>query len=249
MLRRSLTLAASCCLVLGLELAPVNPLFAQNEVQKAAQPPAKAETKEAPKSTDATKTGETAKKQEAAKDDPAKKDAAKTETPKAVEPPLPPIPPEVQAKIDAARKAVAEAIVAAQDAGLIETSIDPPPVLDLLVNGRVTDARTLKGAKPYGMSPEVFGAWFTGFGKTEGINYEADLRIMHPSAGLKQYYEQRARILEQYIQEARKAKGPAPTPKKEATKPAEATKPISEPAKAPEAKTTEPAKPAEPKKQ
>jgi hypothetical protein len=247
-LRRSLTLAASCCLVLGLALAPVNPLFAQNEVQKVAQPPAKAETKEAPKSTDATKTGETAKKQEAAKDDPAKKDAAKTETPKAAEPPLPPIPPEVQAKIDAARKAVAEAIVAAQDAGLIETSIDPPPVLDLLVNGRVTDARTLKGAKPYGMSPEVFGAWFTGFGKTEGINYEADLRIMHPSAGLKQYYEQRARILEQYIQEARKAKGPAPTPKKEATNPAEATKP-AEPAKAPEAKTTEPAKPAEPKKQ
>jgi hypothetical protein len=240
-LRRSLTLTASCCLVLGLALAPVNLLFAQDEVKKVAQPPAKAETKEAPKATDATKTAEPAKTQETAKEDPAKKDAPKTEAPKAPEPPLPPIPPEVQAKIDAARKAVAEAVVAAQDAGLIESSIDPPPILDLLVNGRVTDARTLKGAKPYGMTPEVFGAWFTGFGKTEGINYEADLRIMHPSAGLKQYYEQRSRILEQYIQEARKAKGPAPTPKKDATKPAE-------PAKAPEAKT-EPAKPAEPKKQ
>ena len=127
---------------------------------------------------------------------------------------MPPIPPEVQAKIDAARKAVAEAIVAAQDAGLVETSIDPPPILDILITGRATDPRTLKNTtakKPYAVSPEVFGAWFTGYGKLEGINYAEDVRIINPSAGLKQWYDTRARILEQYIQEIRKAKGPAPT--------------------------------------
>ena len=96
-------------------------------------------------------------------------------------------------------------------------------------------SRTLKGTKPYGVSPEVFGAWFTGFGKMDGINYVEDVRIMNPSAGLKQWYEQRARILEQYIQEIRKTK-PAPTPKKEEAKPAEA--------KPAETKPAEPAKPA-----
>ena len=239
MLRRCVTLAGSCSLVLALALAPVDLLFAQGEVKKAAaaQPPAKAEApKETPK-TETTKSADPAKSQDAAKDD-AKKDAGKTTEPaKVAEAPLPPIPPDVQAKIDAARKAVAEMIVAAQDAGLIETSIDPPPILDLLINNRVTDARTLKGAKPYGVSPEVFGAWFTGFGKTDGINYVEDLRIMNPSAGLKQWYEQRARILEQYIQEIRKTK-PAPTPKKEEAKPAE-TKP-AEPAKPAEKKADAP---------
>ena len=151
--------------------------------KQAVQPPAKAEpSRKKYTKPEATKPGDSAKSPETAKDD-AKKDAGKTtEPPKVAEPPLPPIPPEVQAKIDAARKAVAEAIVAAQDAGLIETSIDPPPILDLLINSRVTDARTLKGAKPFGVSPEVFGAWFTGFGKTDGINYVEDLRIMNPSA-------------------------------------------------------------------
>jgi hypothetical protein len=239
-LRRCVTLAGSCSLVLALALAPVDLLFAQDVKKAAAQPPAKAEvTKETPKT-------EQTKSLDAAKDD-AKKDAGKTTEPaKPVEPPLPPIPPDVQAKIDAARKAVAEAIVAAQDAGLIETSIDPPPILDLLINGRVTDARTLKGAKPYGVSPEVFGAWFTGFGKTDGINYVEDLRIMNPSAGLKQWYEQRATILQQYIQEIRKTK-PAPAPKKEEAKPAE-TKPAEPAATKPaEPKKAEAAKPAEKK--
>src|SRR5262249_45128206 len=220
-------------------------LFAQDAVKKAAvQPPAKAEAPKEAQKTEPPKAGDSAKTQEPAKDD-AKKDAGKTTEPaKVAEPPLPPIPPDVQAKIDAARKAVAEAIVAAQDAGLIETSIDPPPILDLLINSRVTDARTLKGAKPFGVSPEVFGAWFTGFGKTDGINYVEDLRIMNPSAGLKQWYEQRARILEQYIQEIRKTK-PAPATKKEETKPA-TTKP-AEPAKQAEAKKADAAKTVEKK--
>jgi hypothetical protein len=234
--RRVIKLAVSSCLVLGIGATWVGPLFAQGDAKKETQPP-KAEapaTKETPK-TDTTKT------------EPAKKDeSAKTEAPKPTEPPLPPIPPEVQAKIEAARKAVAEMIVAAEDAGLVETSIDPPPILDLLITGRATDLRTLKNTtakKPYAVSPEVFGAWFTGWGKKDlsTINYAEDVRIINPSAGLKQWYDTRARILEQYIQDIRKAKGPAP--KKEEAKPAETTKKAAEP-KQPET----PTKPAEPKK-
>ncbi len=104
--------------------------LAQDAVKKAVvsrRPRPKFRTK-----TDAPQGGDAAKKAETAKDDAAKKDAGKTEPAKAAEPPLPPIPPEVQAKIDAARKAVAEAIVAAQDAGLIETldrpAADPRPL-------------------------------------------------------------------------------------------------------------------------
>ena len=150
--------------------------FRAGRGQERVAPPPKAEVPTERIAEDrCAKTGDPAKKPETAKDDAAKKDAGKTEPAKATEPPLPPIPPEVQAKIDAARKAVAEAMVAAQDAGLIESSIDPPPILDLLINSRVTDARILKAPKkpgiPYGMSPEVFGAWFTAYGKMDEINY------------------------------------------------------------------------------
>jgi hypothetical protein len=248
-LRRFVTLAVSFCVVLGVGIARVDQLFAQGEATKAAQPPtppaapaktdtaakdaAKTDTaaKDAPK-PDATKAGEPAKTQ----------DASKTEAPKATEPPPPPIPPDVQVKIDAARKAVAEAIVACQDAGLVDTSIDPPPILDILITGRATDKQKLKGQKPYAVNPEVFGAWFTGFGKVEGINYVDDLRVVAPSDGLKNWYDQRARILEQYIQDVRKAKGPAPATNKETAKPAE-------PAKTPDAaKPGAATKAAEPKK-
>jgi hypothetical protein len=229
--RRFVMLTLSFCLVLGVGILQVHSSFAQGEAKKDTQPP----------------KGETAKKEaekEVAKTDTTKSDttkAASKEAPKAAEPELPPIPPGVQAKLDAARKAVAEAIVAAQDAGLVETSIDPPPILDILITGRATDARTLKNTaakKPYGVSPEVMAAWFTGYGKLEGVDYVHDVRIVNPSAGLKQWYDQRAAILRQYIEEIRKAKGPGPTPKPDATKPAEAKK-------AEEAKKTEPPKPGE----
>ena len=233
--RRVIKLSVSSCLALAMGATWVGALCAQDATKKAVQPP-KVETpatKETPK-TDTSKA------------EPAKKDeSAKTEPPKPTEPPLPPIPPEVQAKIEAVRKAVAEMIVAAEDAGLVETSIDPPPILDILITGRATDLRTLKNTtakKPYAVSPEVFGAWFTGWGKKDlsTINYAEDVRIINPSAGLKQWYDTRARILEQYIQDIRKAKGPAP--KKEEAKPADTKK-------AEETKKTEvPKKPDEPKK-
>ena len=124
------------------------------------------------------------------------------------------------AKIEAARHAVAEAIVAAQDAGLVETSIDPPPILDILVQGYAIDARTLKntaGKKPFPVSPEVFGAWFTGYGKLDGINYQTDVRIVNPSAGLKTWFDQRASILNRHIEAVRKANGTA-APKAEEKK-------------------------------
>jgi hypothetical protein len=226
--RRFVTLAVLFSLVAAIGLTGNEPLYAQ-DAKKGEAPAAKVE----------------APAKETAKTEPAKKEEPpKTEAPKATEPPLPPIPPEVQAKIDAARKAVAEMIVAAQDAGLVETSIDPPPVLDILITGRATDKLTLKNTaakKPYAVSPEVFGAWFTGYGKVDGINYAEDVRIINPSQGLKQWYDTRARLLDQYIQEIRKAKAPAPTPKKEEAKPAE-TKKVEEPKKA-----EEPKKGAEPK--
>jgi hypothetical protein len=233
---RLVTLALSVCVVLCVVSARMDRLFAQGEAKKEAQapktePPKTDSPKTEPPKTDAAKTEPG--KGDASKTDATKSaEAGKTEPAKPVEPPLPPIPPEVQVKIDAARRAVAEAIVAAQDAGLVETSIDPPPILDILINGRATDARALKATKkPYAVSPEVFAAWFTGYGKTDGINYVDDVRIINPSAGLKQWYDQRARMLQQLIDEIRKAKGQPAAPKAE-TKPAEAKKPAAgEPAK------------------
>jgi hypothetical protein len=229
--RRFVTLTLSFGLVLGVGILQVHSSFGQGEAKKDAQPP-----KSEPPKKEAVKE---APKTDTAKSDTAKSAEAPTkEAPKPSEPPLPPIPPEVQAKLEAARKAVAEAVVAAQDAGLIETSIDPPPILDILITGRATDARTLKNTaakKPYGVSPEVMCAWFTGYGKLEGVDYVHDVRIINPSAGLKQWYDQRAAILRQYIEEVRKAKGPAPAPKAEAAK-------TGDTKKAEEYKKPEPAK-------
>ena len=154
------------------------------------------------------------KKEEPKKETPKVVDEPKKEAPKAEEPkkeePLPPIPPEVEKKLEAARKAVAEAIVAAEDAGLVKSSISPPPILDILITGRATDEASLKART--GVSPEVFGAWFTGFGKTEGVTAQTDVRILPPSGGLKAWYEQRNAFLVREIDAARKARGPAPKP-------------------------------------
>ena len=84
----------------------------------------------------------------------------------------------------------------------------------------------------WAVTPEVFCGWFTGYNKTlEGvtINPQTELRIINPSAGLKTWYDQRANMLNKYIDEVRKAKGPAATAKpaevkKEAAKPAEVKK-------------------------
>jgi hypothetical protein len=195
---RRFAMLASLSLVLGLTGSAH--LFAQGEAKKD-EP-----KKDAPAPAPAPKAGEPnkadAKKGEAKKDEPKKE-----ETP-------PPIPPEVERKLEAARRAVAEAIVAAQDAGLVKTTIDPPPILDILITGRANDEATLKAKT--GVSPEVFGAWFTGFNKP-GQNYDPqkDVRIIHPSAGLKSWYEQRASMLNREIEAARKRAGtsaPAPAP-------------------------------------
>jgi hypothetical protein len=191
------------------------------------------EVKKAPAKQEATKPEapkqEAPKKDEAKKDE-AKKDEAKKEPEKAVEAPPPAIPKDVEEKLEKARRAVAEAIVAAQDAGLVETSIDPPPILDILIKGYAIDARTLKNPaakKTYwAVTPEVFCAFFTGYSKSEfsTINPMNELRIMNPSGGLKAWYDARAAMLNRYIDEVRKAKGPAPAPKKEETKTAEPKK-------------------------
>jgi hypothetical protein len=204
-------------------------------------PQAKKEAVAEPKQEAATvKKDDAAKKEEPAKkEDTTKKEAEKAAPPAApVEIPPPTIPKEVQDKLDKARQAVAEAIVAAQDAGLVDTSIDPPPILDILIKGYAFDAKILKNPSAkksfWAVTPEVFCGWFTGYNKTlEGVNINPmnDLRIVNPSGGLKAWYDQRASMLNRYIDEIRKAKGPAPAPA----------------AKAAEAKKDEP-KAAEPKK-
>jgi hypothetical protein len=190
--RRFVTIVLSLSLLLGLTVAPS--LFAQGEPKKAEAPKPDEKKAEAPKPDE--------KKAEAPKPDEKKAE-------KAAEAPLPSIPPEVEAKLEAARHAVAEAIVAAQDAGLVETTIDPPPILDILITGRATDERELKRDPKdrKGVSPEVFGAWFTGYGKSEGINPEKDVRIVQPSHGLKDWYNQRASLLNRHLEAVRKAKG------------------------------------------
>ncbi len=220
MVRRVTLLAWSMGLTLGV--VQTGSALAQGLIQKGT---VKAE---APKQ-------ETAKKEEA-KTEPAKKEeAAKKELEKKVaEAPPPTVPKEVEEKLEKARRAVAEAIVAAQDAGLVDTSIDPPPILDILVKGYAVDNRTLKNpaAKKthWALSPEVFCGWFTGYGKSpEGvtINPQNDIRIINPSAGLKEFFDQRANMLNKHIEEVRKAKGPAAKPaepKKDATPPAEVIK-------------------------
>jgi hypothetical protein len=216
--RRVISLAWMLGLVFTLGLVQTDRLLAQEVKKETATTKPEATKTEAPKQE--TPKPEAAKKEE----------AVKKELEKAVEAPPPAVPKEVEDKLEKARRAVADAIVAAQDAGLVETSIDPPPILDILIKGYAIDARTLKNpaAKKtfWAVTPEVFGAWFTGYGKLDGvtINPQNDIRIVNPSAGLKAWYDQRANILNKYIDEARKAKGPAPTPKKEETKPAEATK-------------------------
>jgi hypothetical protein len=172
-----------------------------------------------------------AAKPDAAKpaDAPAPKaDAAKpaetkpAETPKDEAPK--PVPPEVQKKIDAAWKAIAEAVVAAEDAGLVQTSIKPPPILDILITGRATDETALKSRQ--GVSPEVFGAWFTGFGKSEmNLSPENDVKIVPPSLGLKTWYDQRSTLLTREMDAIRKTKpAPAAEAKKEEPKKAEPKK-------------------------
>jgi hypothetical protein len=251
--RRIVMLMVSFCVVLGFGVMQVYPTFGQDAAKKEAAPPkSDAAQKDAAK-PDTQKTAEPAKTP-AKTAEPAKEKEAPA--PQATEPPLPPIPKEVQAKIDAARRAVAEAIVAAQDAGLVETSIDPPPILDILITGRATDARLLKNPsakKPYGLSPEVMCAWFTGYSAPgfENVDYVHDVRIAHPSQGLKSYYDQRAAMLRNEIDAVRKAKGPSATPKpaeaKPATpKPAEAKPATPKPADTKPADTK--AKTAEPKK-
>src|SRR5271157_727039 len=148
-------------MALTVAMAWTGPAIAQVVKKEHAPAPARAPKQEAPK-TDAAKKDE-------AKGEPAKKDeAAKKEFEKVVEAPPPTIPKEVEEKLEKARLAVAEAIVAAQDAGLVDSSIDPPPILDILIKGYTFDARTLKNPKKtfWAMTPEVFGGWFTGYNKT-----------------------------------------------------------------------------------
>jgi hypothetical protein len=209
--RRFATIILSLGLFLGLTGARY--LLADDDPKKDETPKSEAAKSDAPKT-------------EPAKDKEKDKEATpKPDAPASTEATPPPIPPEVEAKLEAARHAVAEAIVAAQDAGLVKTSIDPPPILDILALGRANDEATLKAKT--GVSPEVFGAWFTGYGTSKDITPQKDVRITRPEAGLKDLYTQRANFLNRHIEAVRKAQGGArkeETPKKEDAKGDEAKK-------------------------
>ncbi len=168
------------------------------------------------KKVEPSKPADTAKDKDKEAAKPKEKEAAKP----AAEAPLPSIPPEVEVKLEAARLAVAEAIVAAQDAGLVETTIDPPPILDILVTGRAIDLRELKASPKRGVSPEVFAAWFTGYGNKniEGIKQQDDVRIVVPSKGLRSYYDQRSNLMNRHIDAVRKAKATTKTDAEERAK-------------------------------
>ena len=99
---------------------------------------------------------------------------------------------------------MAEAIVAAEDAGLVNTTVSPPPIFDILVTGRANDAATLKAGD--GASPEVFGAWWSGQGKPDSGLKQTNVRIVQPVKGLRTMFDQRAVVMNKYIEEARKAK-------------------------------------------
>lgn len=213
-MRRLATLIIATACIVGLS-ASWNVLSAQDDAKKAdAQDDAK---KEAPK------------------DDAKKADAPKDEPKKPEEPP--PIPPDVQEKLEKARQAVAEAIAAAEAAGLVDTSIDPPPIMDILITGRALDQRELKKDPKdrVGVSPEVFAAWFTGYGKREAnpsLAYEQEVRILQPTKGLRAYYDQRATIFNRHLEIARKALADAKAKAAAEAKPKdEPAKPKDEPAK------------------
>ena len=205
-MRRFATIILTLCL--SLSLTGAHYLLAQDEPKK--DETSKPETSK-PETSRNPKPAKTEPTQEKEKEATPKPDAsASTEAP---------IPPAVEEKLEAARRAVAEAIVAAQDAGLVKTTIDPPPILDILITGRANDESTLKART--GVSPEVFGAWFTGYGTTKDINPQKDVRITRPDAGLKELFSQRASILTRHIEAVRKAQGSAKkdeTPKKEDAK-------------------------------
>ena len=179
-MRRFAMTALTLFLMLGLSLA---------QEPKKDEPKAEAKPADAPKAE-------------------AKPEAAKEAPKPPVELPLPTVPPEVEAKRIAALHAVADLIVAAQDAGLVETSIDPPPVLDILVQGYAIDQRDLKATPKRGVSPEVFAAWWTGSGRRDmaDVNYEADVRIVMPSKGLQKTFAKRADLLREHIEMIRKEK-------------------------------------------
>ena len=62
------------------------------------------------------------------------------------------------------------------------------------------------------------------------IDPAKDIRIVNPSAGLKDWYDKRANMLNKHIEEVRKAKGQTAAPKPAETKPAEVKKEEPKPA-------------------
>ena len=239
-MRRFLTVLLSLGLVLGL--GAIRSLVAQDEEPASASP-----------ASEAPQEGQDESKTEPEAPAPAASSSADE------------LPPEVQEKREAALKAVAELIVAAEKAGLVQTNVEPPPILDVLVLGKSTDKADLEAASGNAetqvglVNPEAFAAYFTGYAEPpEGLTAQANVRIRQPSEGLKDFFDKRADALRPYLDAARSASSgeteteaaPAEEPKAEEPAPAPAEEPKEETKKdeapAEEPKAEEPAPAEEP---
>ncbi|QDV38800.1 hypothetical protein [Tautonia plasticadhaerens] len=235
-MRRSLTVLLSLGLVLGL--GAIRSLVAQDE-----EPAPAVSAPEAPQE------GQDETKAEApASEAPAPASSSSTDE----------LPPEVQQKREAALKAVAELIVAAEEAGLVQTNVEPPPILDVLVLGKSTDKTDLEAASGNAetqvglVNPEAFAAYFTGYAEPpEGLTAQANVRIRQPSEGLKEFFDKRADALRPYLEAARSASSaspeaaPADEPKAEEPAPAPADEPAPAPADEPAEETKKDEAPAD----
>jgi len=95
--------------------------------------------------------------------------------------------------------------------------IEPPPILEILPHRRANDVAALKdrneGRAEAGVSPEVFGAWFTGQGKMDGITAELNVSRDAPVEGLSELYKLRQDLMLPLLIEARKAKPETQAPR------------------------------------
>ena len=177
-LRRCVTLAVSCCLVLALALLPVDLLFAQDESRKSLPslpPKPRSHPKETPEDRrdqdwrpgQEHRNGEGRRRQEGCRQDDGARQGGRTATAadSARGPGQDRRGPKGRGGNDRRRSG--------RGSG---RNVDRPATDSRHPDQRPGDGRANpqgpEAAGPtYGVSPEVFGAWFTGYGKMDDINY------------------------------------------------------------------------------
>lgn len=228
---RLATIGLSFALLIGLS-ASWSPLTAQDEAKKEAkQDDAKkddAKKDKAPK--DDAKKDDT-KKDETKKDD-AKKDEAKKEAQEGRRAPCRPAgSPGKARKSPQGRGRGNRRGGEGRPRQFVDRPSADPGYSGLRLRDRPREYA--KDAKDrVGVSPEVFGAWFSGYGKKEAnpsLIPQDEVRIFQPSKGLKKLYDQKATVFNSLLEAARKAQAEPVKPKEEAKpEPAKEEKPKDE---------------------